>query len=57
MGYIHHDRNNEQVRIPIASHPRRDEPGFNSVGKNAPKPGEGLKEFGEWEIRGLFDVV
>ena len=45
MSYIHHDRNNEQILIPITVIRGGTSRGFIFEGKNEPKTGEGLEEF------------
>ena len=45
MSYIHHDRNNEQILIPITVIRSGTSRGFFFEGKYVPRPGEGLEEF------------
>jgi hypothetical protein len=45
MSYIHHDRNNEQMLVPITVIRGGTSRGFYFEGKNVPKPGEGLEQF------------
>ncbi len=45
MAYMHHDRNNEQLLVPITVIRGGTSRGFYFEGKNVPKPGEGLEEF------------
>ncbi len=44
MSFIHHDRNNEQMLIPITIIRGGTSRGFYFEEKNVPKPGEGLEE-------------
>jgi len=44
MSYIQHDRNNEQMLVPITLVRGGTSRGFYFEGKNVPKPGEGLEE-------------
>jgi len=42
---MHHDRNNEQMLLPITLIRGGTSRGFYFEGKNVPAPGEGLEEF------------
>ena len=44
MSYIHHDRNNEQILIPITIIRGGTSRDFYFEERNVPKPGEGLEE-------------
>ena len=44
MSYIHHDRNNEQMLVPITVIRGGTSRGFYFEEKNVPKPGEGLEQ-------------
>jgi 2-methylaconitate cis-trans-isomerase PrpF len=56
MSYIHHDRNNEQMLIPITLIRGGTSRGFYFEGKNVPRPGEGLEEF-VFAVRGSPDPL
>jgi 2-methylaconitate isomerase len=56
MSYIHHDRNNEQMLIPITVVRGGTSRGFYFEGKNVPKPGEGLEEL-VLAVRGSPDAM
>ena len=56
MSYIHHDRNNEQMLIPITLIRGGTSRGFYFEGKNVPKPGEGLEEL-VFAVRGSPDPM
>ena len=56
MAYILHDRNNEQMLIPITVILGGTSRGFYFEGKNVPKPGEGLEEF-VLAVRGSPDAM
>jgi len=56
MSYIQHDRNNEQMLIPITLIRGGTSRGFYFEGKNVPKPGEGLEEF-LFAVRGSPDPM
>jgi 2-methylaconitate cis-trans-isomerase PrpF len=56
MAYIHHDRNNEQILVPITVLRGGTSRGFYFEGKNVPKPGEGLEEF-VLAVRGSPDAM
>jgi 2-methylaconitate isomerase len=45
MSFIHHDRNNEQMLIPITMIRGGTSRGFYFEGKNVPPQGKGLEEF------------
>jgi len=56
MSSIHHDRNNEQMLIPITVIRGGTSRGFYFEGKNVPKPGEGLEQF-VLAVRGSPDAM
>jgi hypothetical protein len=56
MSYIHHDRNDEQLLVPITVIRRGASRGFYFEGKNVPKPGEGLEQF-VLAVRGSSDAI
>ena len=56
MSYIHHDRNNEQMLVPITVIRGGTSRGFYFEGKNVPKPGEGLEQF-VLAVRGSPDAM
>jgi 2-methylaconitate isomerase len=56
VSYIHHDRNNEQMLIPITLVRGGTSRGFYFEGKNVPKPGEGLEEL-VLAVRGSPDAM
>ena len=56
MSYIQHDRNNEQMLLPITLVRGGTSRGFYFEGKNVPKPGEGLEEL-VLAVRGSPDAM
>ena len=56
MAYMHHDRNNEQLLVPITVIRGGTSRGFYFEGKNVPKPGEGLEQF-VFAVRGSPDPM
>ncbi len=56
MAYMHHDRNNEQLLVPITVIRGGTSRGFYFEGKNVPKPGDGLEQF-VFAVRGSPDPM
>jgi 2-methylaconitate cis-trans-isomerase PrpF len=58
MSYIQHDRNNEQMLVPITVIRGGTSRGVYFEGRNVPKPGAGLEQFvlaarGSWDAMGM----